>query len=129
MAERSRTGSANGSTGPANGKSGAANTRNGASTGSRTPSRSRPATPSPGELARRAAGELAELIGREPEGIVFLERSDGGWRVGVEVVETRRIPDTADILAEYAVDVDERGRLVGYRRTSRYARGRTQDHP
>jgi hypothetical protein len=82
---------------------------------------------SPAELARAAARELADLVGREPEGVVSLERTDDGWRVGVEVVETRRVPDTADVLAEYSVDVDDKGALVGYRRTRRYARGRTGD--
>jgi Gas vesicle synthesis protein GvpO len=84
-------------------------------------------SPSPGALARRACGELAELIGRQPEGIVSLERTDDGWRVGVEVLETRRIPDTADVLAEYEVETDDRGGLVGYRRTRRYTRGQLQD--
>jgi hypothetical protein len=82
------------------------------------------AQPSPARLAARAAGELAELLGRPPESIVSLDRTDDGWRVGVEVLETRRIPDTSDVLAEYEVDADERGGLVGYRRIRRYARGR-----
>jgi hypothetical protein len=82
---------------------------------------------SPAQLARSAARKLAELVGREPEGVVSLERTDDGWRVGVEVVETRRVPDTADVLAEYAVDVDAQGKLVGYHRTRRYARGSTGD--
>lgn len=83
--------------------------------------------PSAPEVARRASQQLGDLVGREPEGVVSLERTDDGWRVGVEVVESHRIPETADILAEYDVEVDGRGRLVGYRRTRRYQRGRTQD--
>lgn len=83
--------------------------------------------PSPGELARRTSDQLAELIGRDPEGVVSLERGDDGWRISIEVVETRRIPDTADVLAVYDVDVDEQGELVGYRRAHRYVRGRTGD--
>jgi len=82
---------------------------------------------SPAEVARRAAAELAELLDREPESIVSLDRTDDGWRVGVEVLETRRIPDTADVLAEYEVSTDEYGDLVGYRRVRRYARGRVGD--
>jgi hypothetical protein len=78
-------------------------------------------------LARRAAFELAELIGHSPESIVSLERTDDGWRVGVEVLELARIPDTADLLAEYEVDTDAEGHLMGYRRTQRYVRGRVQD--
>lgn len=83
--------------------------------------------PSPAQLARRASAELAELLGREPESIVSLERTEDGWCVGVEVLETRRIPDTADVLAEYEIDADEQGALLAYRRTRRYARGRVQD--
>lgn len=83
--------------------------------------------PSPAELARRAARQLAGLIGREPEGVIGLERTDDGWRVGVEVVELRRIPDSADILAEYAVDLNRAGALTGYHRAARYTRGQTKD--
>jgi hypothetical protein len=82
---------------------------------------------SPVALARRASGELAELLGRDPEAIVSLERTDDGWRVGVEILEIRRIPDTADVLAEYDVDADGEGHLTGYRRARRYARGRVRD--
>ena len=77
------------------------------------------------QFARRAAAELAELLGRPPESIVSLERGEDGWRVGVEVLETRRIPDTADVLAEYEVELDGGGQLVGYRRLRRYARGQS----
>jgi hypothetical protein len=77
-------------------------------------------------VARRARAELAGLLGREPESVVSLDRTDDGWRVGVEVLELRRVPDTADVLAEYEVDVDEQGALVGYRRTRRYARGQAR---
>lgn len=81
----------------------------------------------PATLAQRACIELAELLGREPEGIVSLERADDGWRVGVEVTELRRIPDTADIIAIYEVDTDQDGALLSYRRVRRYVRGAVED--
>jgi hypothetical protein len=80
--------------------------------------------PTPAQMAARAASELTELVGREPEGVVSLESEDGRWRVGVEILEVRRVPDTADILAEYQVELDEHGALLGYRRVRRYSRGR-----
>jgi hypothetical protein len=95
--------------------------RDGGSSNGRTPKRR-----SPVDLARGAVEQLATLVGRDPEGVVSLERSDDGWRVGVEVVEIRRIPDTADLMAEYEVDLDERGALMGYRRIRRYPRGRAE---
>jgi hypothetical protein len=73
--------------------------------------------------ARRAARYVAEFTGRHPESVISLERDDGGWRVGVEVVETHRIPDTTDVLAIYEVCLDGGGGLVAYQRTRRYARG------
>ncbi|WP_433503468.1 gas vesicle protein GvpO [Pseudonocardia halophobica] len=77
----------------------------------------------PAEAARRAAEQIVSLTGRELESVVSIERRDEGWSIGVEVVETRRIPDSADILAVFEVDVDSRGDLHGYRRTGRYSRG------
>jgi hypothetical protein len=73
--------------------------------------------------ARRAAEHVAGFTGRSPESVVSIDRADGGWQVGVEVVEARRIPDTQDVLAIYEVDVDAGGNLLSYRRIRRYARG------
>jgi DNA mismatch repair ATPase MutL len=78
-------------------------------------------------IAVSAARELAQLIGQAPEGIVGVEKRDDGWLVQVEVVESRRIPETTDILAVYEVDVDNDGTVTGYRRRDRYVRGRIQE--
>jgi hypothetical protein len=75
------------------------------------------------QVAARAAQELLDLTGKGAEGVTGLERTDDGWKVQVEVVEVRRIPDTTDVLALYEVQVDEDGDLIGYRRLRRYARG------
>jgi hypothetical protein len=58
---------------------------------------------------------------------VSLERTENGWRFGIEVVEMRRVPETADVIGEYEVDADRRGRLVSYHRARRYARGQVRD--
>ena len=79
------------------------------------------------DIARSAARQLAELTGRVPECVIGIERTDDGWRVDLEVVESRRIPDSTDILASYQVDVDEDGDLTGYHRAQRYVRGMGSD--
>jgi hypothetical protein len=87
--------------------------------------RERAGTGEPGgeKAARLAADYVATMTGKEPEGIVSLERADqGGWVIGVEVVETRRIPDSTDILAVYEAELDAEGELVAYRRVKRYSR-------
>lgn len=44
------------------------------------------------EAAREGLRLITTLAGREPQGVVSLESTDEGWRVGVEVVEDHRIP-------------------------------------
>jgi hypothetical protein len=78
-------------------------------------------------VALSAARELADLIGHVPEGIVATEKTDDGWRVQVEVVESRRIPETTDIMAVYEVDLDAEAVVTGYRRLNRYVRGRFRE--
>ncbi|MER5425844.1 gas vesicle protein GvpO [Streptosporangium roseum] len=76
---------------------------------------------------RFGARHIAELTGREAEGVVFVQPEQDGWRVGIEVVEDRRVPSSGDILALYEIDMDRRGDLLSYRRTRRYKRGRGDD--
>ena len=80
------------------------------------------------EAARRAVRRVHQLTGMEPEGVTWLEPTDHGWRVGVEVVEMERIPDSIDVLAIYEVELDQHGRLASYRRTERYYRGRVDNN-
>ncbi|MGP3949979.1 gas vesicle protein GvpO [Streptomyces sp. 7N604] len=85
----------------------------------------------PGLTAREAAAHAALHVqgftGRQPEGVTSLEHDEGGWRVGIEVVETHRIPDSTDVLAEYQVEVDEEGELLSYHRDRRYYRSRPEE--
>jgi hypothetical protein len=98
------------------------------STSARSSSDSRTRSPhSLRSIALAAAAELSALIGQQVEGIIGIDHQDDGWRVQVEVIETRRIPDTTDILAIYEVDVDTDGTVTGYRRLNRYVRGRFED--
>ncbi|MBT2209307.1 MULTISPECIES: gas vesicle protein GvpO [Actinomadura] len=79
------------------------------------------------KAAEYAVEHVTAMTGRSAESVVGMERADGdGWRVTVEVVETRRIPDSADILAVYETEVDGDGELVAYRRVRRYPRGRVE---
>lgn len=78
---------------------------------------------SAGQVAQRAAEQLLDLTGKDPEGVTGLERTEDGWTVLVDVVELRRVPTTTDVLATYEVEVDSGGDLEGYRRVRRFVRG------
>jgi hypothetical protein len=76
----------------------------------------------PAAVATAAVRQLAQLTGRDVEGATSLAKSEDGWQVEVEVVETRRVPDTMDLMALYEVEIDTDGDLASYRRLRRYAR-------
>jgi hypothetical protein len=76
------------------------------------------------QAAQAGLREIVELTGKEPEGVTGVEPGDDGWIVGVEVVEDRRVPSSADILAVYEAELDMGGNLLSYRRLQRYPRGK-----
>lgn len=79
------------------------------------------------EAAKRAAEHVTAMTGRSAESVVGIERTgEDGWRVTVEVVETHRIPNSADILVAYTTEVDADGELVAHRRARRYPRGQVE---
>jgi hypothetical protein len=47
--------------------------------------------------------------------------------VTFEVLELRRIPETTDVLASYAVELDGDANLVSYTRVRRYQRSEALD--
>lgn len=73
--------------------------------------------------ARAAVEQITELTAKQPEGVIAVEPGEDGWRVSVEVVEDRRIPSSADILAIYEAAIANTGDLTSYRRIRRYGRG------
>ena len=75
------------------------------------------------KVAQAAVQQLIELVGKQPEGVTGLQRTEDGWTVQVEVLEVRRVPDTTDVLSSYEVEMDTDGDLLGYRRLRRYVRG------
>jgi hypothetical protein len=101
----------------------------GAGTDGRRGGRKRPAAKSRTALtvkdaAAAALQQVMDLTGKAAESITDVERTSDGWRIGIEVIEDRRIPSSADILATYRAEMDEDGELVSYQRVRRYPRGR-----
>ena len=82
----------------------------------------------PPQLTAAEAGKyglrhIAELTGKDPEGVTGVEPADDGWVVTIEMVEDRRIPSATDLLATYEAELGLDGDLVSYRRVRRYTRG------
>jgi len=80
------------------------------------------------QAIERVREELPRLLGRPIESVLGLERDDdSGWSVTVQVVELARIPHSTDVLGAYAVSLDSRGELTGYRRRRRYYRNQADE--
>jgi len=80
-----------------------------------------------GRAVKLAREQLADLTGRDVEGVLELEPlEEGGWKVSLEVVELRRVPDSTDVLGVYDVELDEDGELMGYWRRRRYYRAQVE---
>ncbi|MDD7934662.1 gas vesicle protein, partial [Actinomycetospora straminea] len=79
------------------------------------------------KIARWAAEQVQEMSGKESEAITSVRKTEDGYVVGLEVVESRKIPETSDILATYEAEMDSDGELISYHRVKRYTRGRGDD--
>jgi hypothetical protein len=79
--------------------------------------------PSVSVVLRRAREQLEELLGRAPESVSGLSRTEDGWEVEVDVLDLARVPDSTSVIATYGVQLDRDGELIGYQKKRRYARG------
>jgi len=79
------------------------------------------------EIATKARELLRSLRGVDAESVSAVGRTDNGWRVALEVVELRRIPDSTDVLASYEVELDGDGGFLGFERGRRYSRSQAED--
>ena len=78
------------------------------------------------ELIDEARRQLGDLAGVQADTVSALDRgADDTWVVTLEAVELTRVPETMDLLATYQVTLASDGRLIGFRRISRYERGLT----
>lgn len=75
------------------------------------------------ELGEAALRTVGELTGYHPEAVTGLEWDGEEWQITVDALELSRVPNTTDVMGEYAVKLDERGTLRGYKRTGRHIRG------
>ncbi|WP_214410929.1 gas vesicle protein GvpO [Sphaerisporangium fuscum] len=67
---------------------------------------------------------IAELTGKDVEGVTMVKPAGDGWTVEVEVVEDHRVPSSGDTLGVYALDLDSEGDLVSYRRARSFRRAK-----
>ena len=65
------------------------------------------------ELARE---QLAQVIGLKLSSTLGASKDDKGWRISVEMIEKKSIPDGMDILATYEARLNDKGELLEFSR-------------
>jgi hypothetical protein len=78
-------------------------------------------------MIARAKEHVEAVLGSPAESVSGIGRENGNWRVNVEVVQMRRIPESTDILASYTVVLDTDGNLISVQELRRYRRSRAED--
>jgi hypothetical protein len=67
-------------------------------------------------LVAKARAELATLTGLELGSTLSSLKDEKGWRVQVELVEKKSMPDSLDILATYEALIDDDGNMIEFKR-------------
>lgn len=76
-------------------------------------------------IAERAKKELSAVTGLELSTILGMEKDGNDWKVTLEMIEKRSIPDAMDILGTYEVHLSNDGQMLNFTRISLRKRGDT----
>ncbi|MGB8657701.1 MAG: gas vesicle protein GvpO [Candidatus Zixiibacteriota bacterium] len=68
------------------------------------------------KLIEQARQQLAEATGLKLSTTVGASKDEKGWRISVELVEKKSIPDGMDILGTYEAWLSDRGELLEFNR-------------
>jgi len=63
-------------------------------------------------LVERARQQLSQVTGLKPSSTLGVCRGEGGWRISMEMIEKKSIPDGMDVLAAYEVLLDDEGNVL-----------------
>ena len=66
-----------------------------------------------------------ELLNKGIESISNIEKNEKGWKVQVEVLERKAIPDKFDLLKIIEFNLNENGKILGFKQIKKVQRGDT----
>ena len=79
------------------------------------------------EAIRKVRENLTKITNLEFNGTVGATKEDAGWKVTVELIERKSIPDTSDVLGIYEIKLTDEGEIVAFNRIKLRRRGDTQE--
>jgi len=75
------------------------------------------------DIQKKVFSIAKELLKKEPESISAIEKSEKGWKVQVDVLERKAIPDKFDLLKIFEFELNENGKILGFKQIKKIQRG------
>jgi len=69
------------------------------------------------KIADQALAIAKKYISKEPETVTSIEQKEGEWKVTVEALERKAVPDSQDLLGRYEIRLNKNGELIGWTQT------------
>ena len=66
------------------------------------------------KIVNQSVAIAKNLIRKEPETVTSVEEVEGEWRVTVEALERKAIPNSQDLLGRYEIKLNKNGELIGW---------------
>lgn len=80
----------------------------------------------PVDVIRKAKEQFKELTDLPVQTIIEVQQEGQEWKVSLEAIERKSIPDTSDILGVYRVFLDDQGDILRFNRRDIRRRGDTE---
>jgi len=78
------------------------------------------------QLIKNTQEELSKITGLELSAAIGVTKEERGWKVALEMIEKRSIPDKLDILGTYEVTLDNDSNVLEFNRTKLRKRADTE---
>jgi hypothetical protein len=71
--------------------------------------------PSIEKITDLALAVAKKHIRKDPETVIGVEEVEGEWKVTIEALERKAVPNTQDILGRYEIRFNKNGELIGWK--------------
>ena len=79
------------------------------------------------EAISKAKKSLPMLTNRELNGVTGVSKEGDEWKITMELIERKSIPDSSDILGIYELRLDGEGGVVSFNRSGLRRRGDAEE--
>lgn len=74
-------------------------------------------------IGKESLTTIESLLNKKSESVISVNKEGKEWKVQVEVLERRAVPDSQDLIGRYQLKLDENGELLGYKQVLTKRRG------